>query len=142
MKVERIRRVALAVLAVTFACGSEQAVGSDGFVAHWKFDEGTGPTAYDSAGTNDGTLVNGPVWTSGVLDGALEFDGTNDYVTIPDDPGLDVTGDITISAWMYLTRGGTGQEGSQQGIVTKCSGTGASNNPFDFRTRIRSPISI
>ncbi|MHC4616748.1 MAG: LamG domain-containing protein [Planctomycetota bacterium] len=136
MKVERMRRVTLAILAVTFLCGSAQALGSDGLVAHWKFDEGTGPTAYDSAGTNDGTLVNGPVWTTGVLDGALEFDGINDYVTVPDDPSLNITGDITVSAWVYFARGGTGQEGSQQGIVTKCSEAGARNNPFDFRTDV------
>jgi hypothetical protein len=33
-----------------------------GLVAYWRFDEGQGPIAYDSAGIHDGTLVNGPVW--------------------------------------------------------------------------------
>ena len=31
---------------------------------------------------------------------ALEFDGTNDYVTIPDNSALDITGDITLEAWV------------------------------------------
>ena len=31
-----------------------------GRVAHWTFDEGAGSAAADSAGSNDGTLVNGP----------------------------------------------------------------------------------
>jgi hypothetical protein len=32
-------------------------------VAYWKFDEGSGTTAYDSSGqANNGTLQNGPAW--------------------------------------------------------------------------------
>ena len=38
-------------------CQTTQAI--TGLVSHWKFDEGTGTTAYDSAGTNHGTLTNG-----------------------------------------------------------------------------------
>jgi hypothetical protein len=50
--------------------------GSDeGLVAHWKFDEGSGGTATDSAGTNNGTLVGDTTWTAGRIDGALSFDG-------------------------------------------------------------------
>jgi hypothetical protein len=42
---------------------------------------GTGTTAYSlgGLGTFDGTLVNGPVWDSAGLD----FDGSNDRVTLP-----------------------------------------------------------
>jgi hypothetical protein len=37
-----------------------------GAVAYWKFDEGSGTTAYDSSNYgNTGTLTNGPTWTSG-----------------------------------------------------------------------------
>jgi len=53
----------------------------EGMVSYWKFDEGSGTIAYDSVGGNHGTLVNGPVWTTGQIDGALSFDGVNDYVT-------------------------------------------------------------
>lgn len=50
---------------------------------HWKFDETSGTTANDSAGYNQsGTVVNGATWSSsGKMDGALDFDGTNDYVS-------------------------------------------------------------
>ncbi|UCG51793.1 MAG: DUF1349 domain-containing protein, partial [Candidatus Latescibacterota bacterium] len=53
-------------------------------ISHWKLDETSGPTAFDDAGSNDGTLVNGPVWrpTGGWVDGALEFDGADDYVDL------------------------------------------------------------
>lgn len=63
-----------------------------GPVAHWKFDEADG-----SGNGYAGTLVNGPVWSTGKLDGALSFDGVNDYVSTVDDP-LDITGSLTISA--------------------------------------------
>lgn len=33
-------------------------------VSHWKFDEGSGTTATDSAGSNTGTLTNGPTYTT------------------------------------------------------------------------------
>jgi parallel beta-helix repeat protein len=70
-------------------------------IAHWKLDEGAGTTAYDSAGENDGTLVNGPQWTTGQIDGALSFDGGNDYVEVADSTSLDIVDEITIAAWVY-----------------------------------------
>jgi len=70
-------------------------------VAHWEFDEGSGTTAFDSSGGgNTGTLVNGPVWTAGKFGTALQFDGVNDRVTIPDNDSLEGVSGITISAWI------------------------------------------
>jgi len=70
-------------------------------VAHWKFDEGTGTTAYDSAGTNNGT-ISGPVWAAGQIGGALEFDGVNDYVNMGSDSSLKPDLPVTLSAWVRL----------------------------------------
>jgi hypothetical protein len=61
-----------------------------GLVAHWKFDEGSGTTAYDSANDHHGT-VYGAQWTTGAYDGALSFDGVDDYVGVPDADSLDLT---------------------------------------------------
>ena len=55
---------------------------AEGLVAHWKFDDGSGGTAIDSVGSNNGTLVGDPAWTSGRLGGALSFDGAGDYVAV------------------------------------------------------------
>ena len=54
-------------------------------MAHWALDEVDGTIAYDSAGTYDGTLIGDPVWQpeAGMDGGALEFDGTDDYVNTP-----------------------------------------------------------
>ncbi|MBN2018875.1 MAG: S8 family serine peptidase [Sedimentisphaerales bacterium] len=68
-------------------------------VAWWKFDEGEGTIAHDSAGDNDGNLINGPVWTTGTIGGGLMFDGVDDYVEVPYNDSLG-PGYITMSAWV------------------------------------------
>jgi hypothetical protein len=100
-----------------------------GPVSYWKFDEGGGMTAYDSAGDNHGTVCGDADWTAGKIGGALSFDGWDDFVRVEHDDSLNITGDITISAWVYFARGGR-----YQAMVTKCRGSGRQNNPFDFRT--------
>ena len=74
-------------------------------VAHWKFDEGSGDVVHDTSGNgNDGTFVGGPQWVTGKLGGALEFNGSTDYVEIPFSESLKVInqGDFTIAAWFRL----------------------------------------
>ena len=72
---------------------------TDGLVSKWKFDEGSGSIAYDSVGDNDASLY-GAQWTTDMVDDALSFDG-NDYLNCPDHNSLDITSEITISAWIY-----------------------------------------
>jgi len=56
-------------------------VSDPNLIAWWKLDEGQGTIAIDWSGhKNDGTLMNGPKWVAGYDDGALEFDGSDDYV--------------------------------------------------------------
>jgi hypothetical protein len=52
-------------------------------MAHWKLDETEGDIADDNICGKDGALHGGPVWRpeNGRLAGALEFDGTDDYVS-------------------------------------------------------------
>jgi len=52
-------------------------------VAHWTLDETQGDTANDSVGNNDANLFGDPVWqpNGGKIDGALAFDGTDDYIS-------------------------------------------------------------
>jgi lysophospholipase L1-like esterase len=51
-------------------------------IAHWPLDEAQDAIAYDSAADCDGTLIGSPVWRSdsGMVAGALQFDGIDDYV--------------------------------------------------------------
>ena len=72
-------------------------------VGYWKLDDGAGTIAVDSSGNgNDGTLIGDPLWTTGVLDGALDFDGDGDYVDCGNDPLFDITGEITVAAWLNI----------------------------------------
>jgi len=75
----------------------------DGVVGSWHFDEGSGTTAYDSSGNdNDGTLINGPTWVDGKFGKALQYDGSDDYVEVPDSTSLDIPegSKISITAWV------------------------------------------
>ncbi|MEN6386955.1 MAG: S8 family peptidase, partial [Phycisphaerales bacterium] len=49
-------------------------------ISHWKFDETTGNTAFDSGTGGYNGTVNSATWSEGQVDGCLDFDGMNDYV--------------------------------------------------------------
>jgi len=75
---------------------------ADGLVGWWPFF-GKSQTLFDFSGySNHGTLTNGPIWTANDFLGgqALDFDGSDDFVNVGDPPSLDITGTITISAWI------------------------------------------
>jgi len=76
-----------------------------GPVAQWTLDDGAGTIAADSSGNgNDGVLIGEPLWVAGIIGGALELDGVDDYVDCGNPSMLDFgTGDFTISAWINLT---------------------------------------
>lgn len=96
-------------------------------IAHYKLDECSGTTAYNSVETangdaagNNGTITIGgtgsntstgtcssgtstEAWnngTTGKLGASLSFDGTNDYVTIADNSALDLSTELSITAWI------------------------------------------
>lgn len=98
MKKELVMLAAIASIIMVSATVSAQ-VYPEGMVSYWKFDEGSGITAFDSVGTNDGTLANGPVWTTGIVDGALSFDGLDDMIVVPHSSSLSLE-KFTIEAWI------------------------------------------
>ncbi|MDP3298129.1 MAG: LamG-like jellyroll fold domain-containing protein, partial [Thermodesulfovibrionia bacterium] len=71
-----------------------------GLISYWKFNEGSGTSASDFIGQNNGSLVNGPVWTTGKVGGALSFDGVNDYVNSGEGGGVYESGSFTWELWI------------------------------------------
>ncbi len=67
-----------------------------GMVAWWPADG----NANDITGPNDGTIVGGVTFAAGMVSQAFVMDGATGYVEVPDSPALDVTGQITIDAWI------------------------------------------
>ena len=71
-------------------------------VANPKCYSGSGNTTFDLTGrVLPGALTNGPTYNSN-LGGFLSFDGTNDYLAVPDSNLLDLGANFTISAWIKL----------------------------------------
>jgi len=76
---------------------------TDDLVLYLPLNEGTGTTAYDISGNgNNGTLINGPVWSKINYNGgyAIKFDSVDDYI---ETPRVDMSsGKITLSFWLNL----------------------------------------
>jgi len=59
---------------------------------------GSGTTWTDLAGSNNGTLTNGPLFDSN-NGGSIDFDGSNDYIDFGDFDNTQVSSAITLSIW-------------------------------------------
>jgi len=73
----------------TIAKRSERLVITDGLVAAYDFDEGSGTSAPDISGNGNTGTLSGPTWNaSGRRGSALSFDGVDDRVLVPDSTSL------------------------------------------------------
>ena len=112
-------------------------------VAHWKLDETEGLIAHDSSVNNyDGTLcddfpTDDSQWVTGQINGALKFDGYNDYVSCP---FVLNPNDGPFSAFAWVMGGGISQH-----IICQLDGTGTGRLWFhvnavnNFTTQLREP---
>lgn len=72
----------------------------DNCIAYYKFEETEGSTVEDELNTYDGTNVGATINQTGKINQCYNYDGTNDYVHIPDGVvGLSV---FTISFWLNI----------------------------------------
>ncbi len=91
----------------------------------WAFNKGSGNTVHDSSGNGNTGTIHGASWTTGSPDGskALAFNGSS-YVTIPANASLNITGVITVEAWINPS-----SFGGIRRIVSQ-DGSGPSDNHF------------
>ena len=100
---------------------------------YWKFDEGYGTTAHDSTLNADNGTLSGsttPSWTqSGKFGKALSFNGSTAYITMNNPTALQLTGALSLSAWVNPT-----SVSSNQDVIAK---DGVSGN-YGYRLYIDS----
>ncbi|MEN6427102.1 MAG: LamG-like jellyroll fold domain-containing protein [Phycisphaerales bacterium] len=113
-------RVALVALAAFAVAGS--VVQADvNPVGWWPLDDGAGTTVADSsANANNGVITGDAAWTTGQFGGALSFDGTDDFVTLPIGSIISELSDTTITTWANFSNAG----GAWQRLWDFGSGTG------------------
>ncbi|WP_193213683.1 LamG-like jellyroll fold domain-containing protein [Luteolibacter marinus] len=90
---------------ITFV--KEDAGNEPGLVAHWKFDASSGAAVSDAAGDHDGAIHGATGWmpTGGVNGGALDFSGSDNWITVPTDDLLKLralNNAYTVSTWVNL----------------------------------------
>jgi hypothetical protein len=71
-----------------------------GLAGWWKLDG----NADDSSTTGaNGTVIGGPLWVAGKIDGAVELDGVDDFVDCGNPTALDFGTDFAVCAWIKMT---------------------------------------
>ncbi|MEI6438478.1 MAG: LamG domain-containing protein, partial [Candidatus Omnitrophota bacterium] len=102
-----------------------------GLKGWWKFDDASGTSAVDSSiYAHTGTLTNPPTWTTGTKSGALSFSGTNQYVQVGNQSSLNITGALTLAAWINPAVLGSGYKT----VVAKRTAGGATNYEVSLDT--------
>ena len=115
-------------------------------------DEGAGMTVYDASdNSNDGTLTNGPKWTTdspslqGVTGGgSLNFDGVDDYVDMGNDGSLKPTATASWFMWVKSSDGMTTEknfirgDGNNLGYILGAGWTSGKFRAWIYDTAYRS----
>jgi hypothetical protein len=87
----------------TFTTLPEIPIDDPTLVGWWKFDEGMGDVAVDWSGQgNHGALEGDPQWVPGQVGGALEFNGTDDFVDCGANEVFNIDTNITVMAWIRI----------------------------------------
>ena len=127
------RHLTLTLLTLIAVAHAAPTSAQNGLVAAYGFNEGVGSTTADASGNaNTGTL-NGAAWhAAGRYGGALSFDGTNDWVTVPDKAVLDLTNAMTLEAWVYAS-----SIGAWRTVLLKETSSGLSYGLYSSDTNSR-----
>ncbi len=88
-------------------------------VAIFHFDEGSGTTAHDATENNNHGTIHDATWTTGQFGNALNFDGSDDYVALPNgnpgDPFHTNFKEYSLLVWFKLQDTTTRQALHEQG---------------------------
>lgn len=77
---------------------------TNGLVAAYGFEEGSGANVFDSSGNNNTGTITGATWTAaGRYGNALSFNGSGSVVTVNNSASLSLSSGMTLEAWVYPT---------------------------------------
>ncbi|MEJ7848342.1 MAG: LamG-like jellyroll fold domain-containing protein [Pyrinomonadaceae bacterium] len=73
------------------------APGFSGLAGWFRGESNAADTSFN---TNDGILQNGASFRNGRIGQAFSFDGVNDFIEVPDSAALNITGPLSLQAWL------------------------------------------
>lgn len=82
-----------------------------------------------TSNANNGSCGNTPTATTGKIAGGRAFNGSNQYIGVPDSSSLSPTNQLTVSAWVNQS-----SLSANKGIVGKWTYTGGSHGPWVLQT--------
>ena len=109
-----------------------------GPIGYWTMDETSGTVAHDTGALpdNDAATVNSPSFVPGRIGTkALSLNGTNQYASTVDETTLDITGPITIAAWIKPT----GSACATQRVLQKGGATAGNGYELSLATTTSEP---
>jgi len=79
---------------------------TNGLLAFWTFDKNTvnGDVLKDVLGKNNGKIIGAPKSVPGKINEAIEFNGTTDYIELPDMGNEEA---VSVEVWVDAVAGGT-----------------------------------
>ncbi len=89
-----------AMMCLCVVSSAAWAAGAEGLVAKWNFDEGRGDVLRDTSGNKAHGKIHRAVWTKCGDGSALVFDGSACYVDFGERPQLNISGSLTVEAWV------------------------------------------
>ncbi len=99
-----LRKIFLPVLmTISISIFSAANLPAGSLVAYWSFEEVDSDVLIDHSGTgNDGQINGDPEWVDGPFGKAMEFDGVDDFVLVPNHESYNFTRDdsFSISLWI------------------------------------------
>ncbi len=112
-------------------------------IGWWKFDEGYGTIALDNSGYgNHGKFVGNPQWVAGYNGDAVEFDGSGDFLDCGVNQNLNISDEVSLTAWIKITNLNIDQKigGNQNGTDGGFKMSIFSNNKVEFEIRSSSNL--
>ena len=93
--------ISLIIIGFIFTQPNNAEIDPESIVGAWLFDETSEKVAKDTSDNgNDGNLVGGAKWVKGKFGNAIELNGQNAWVTVPEIGPLE---EFTLTKWFNLT---------------------------------------